>query len=318
MFLSTDINNELEQPNMRNYFSTIVLGSLISFNVFAQTTPAGSTDTSVTAPSATDSAKTANKTSTKKKKSTANASTEAPTEEEAEVLPHVEVEKYDAVQADGLIKGKSYNKFDVFTNFHFNNLTAKELITSNTFNLNTSTETVIGMEYARTLSDATQAFVKLSYNQFSVAGTTAVTPNVDANGQSRVAAAMGLKYLFTDNNFLRFAMMYRPHYYMSLNTLGRLDLDYAPSTSFSASTENQFYNGRDYTIGAQYGVEYIANSKISGSSLAFDLGIMYLQEFKNNDRLAVKLNYSQTALDTDTYNLVNNSIAMSFSYTLPN
>lgn len=245
-----------------------------------------------------------------------------PESEEAtqEYNPPVEVEKYDEAAAN-LLKGKAQDKINLFLAFKFNSFTAKDRVTFNSFKFNTSSETEIGAEYVKYISEKTTVYGSLALNQFTMPEVLTLTPTLDASSKSQVSASVGGQYLFTDANFIGLSVNYSPHYYLNQNNLGHLELAHSPSASFAFDTENQFYQNEDFILGLNFGFETITNPQNVGtgaaSGVGFNLGFIYQQEFKSNDKLRVKFNYSQTSLDTTLYSLTDNVMAINFLYSLP-
>lgn len=233
-----------------------------------------------------------------------------------EINPYIEVEKYDASNGK-IFKNKPDDKISFFIDFQYNSLTGKNLSTIDTYNFNTSSETDVGFEYAKYATEKTNYFGRLSLNQFAISEITTLTPVLDKASKAQASASLGGLYLFTEGNFVRYAVNYQPHYYLDQTSLGHLILEYRGSPSVSLDTENHIYNNDDFILGLNFGFEYITNSLISGNGLAFDLGFVYQQDFKSNDKLRVKFIYEQSNLDSSTHNLIDNSLSLSFSYSLP-
>lgn len=233
-----------------------------------------------------------------------------------EISPYIEVEKYDAAN-DKLFKGKVDDKLSFFVNFQYNNFAGKNLNTLDIYNFNTSSETDIGIEYTKYHSPSTNFFGSFSFNQFSLPEVTTFIPTLDSSSKSQLTATFGGRYLFTEGNFVTYALNYQPHYYLTVNTANHLVLEHTASPSVSLDTENQVYNNDDFTLGLNFGFDYITNSVISGNGLGFNLGFIYQQDFKSNDKLRVKFLYKQTNLDSSTHNLTDNSLSLNFLYSLP-
>lgn len=235
---------------------------------------------------------------------------------ETDENPFIEVEKYENNKSTN----RKVNKLDavsVYVQLVFNNLNVKNRTTFATFNLATSTETQYGLNYSKSLSDSLSLFVQAGLNQFSIPEDSNLTPALEKANKTQATATLGGNYLFTDNNYFSLIGHYRPHYYLVQNLQGLLSLDYAPSTSVTLETTNQFYNAQEVIAGAQFGAEYITNAKISGNGLSFHLGLIYQQQFKAKDSAQIKLMYAQANLDSEAYNIVSQSVLLNFAYQLP-
>lgn len=234
--------------------------------------------------------------------------------------PAIEIEKYDSPQ-NALLKDSPTDKVNFFANFVFNNFEATDQNTNSNFFFTTSTETNVGIEYVKSISEFTSLFLSLAYNQAVLAADTTTTPPLIGTEKGQVAAILGGRFLFTEDNYFNFSVNYIPHYYLSLNTNGNRELEHVGSPSYSLSTENQFYKNKDFIIGFDLGFEYITNPKSTGrgldATIGYTIGLIYQQEFKNNDRIKVKLDVNQTNLDTADYKLADTSMILNFIYSLP-
>ncbi len=232
--------------------------------------------------------------------------------------PYIEVEKYTESKS---LKAGSEDKLSFFLNFRFNNLAAKNRTTFTTFSFNTSSETDVGIEYVKNYSPTLNYFLVLAVNEFSLPEVTTTTPNIDKSGKVQLTASLGGRYLYTADNYIGYSLNYLPHYYLTESTPGRVVLEHIPSTSVTLDTEYQFFNNTEFVIGLNLGIEYITTPLNTGNGspngLGFNFGFLYQQEFKSFDKLRVKFNFSQTNVDTSVYNLVDNSLSISFLYSLP-
>ena len=185
--------------------------------------------------------------------------------------------------------------------------------------MNTNTETEIGAQYLRALSTETlNLFIRAAVNQFSISDVTTVTPSIRESSRTQPVGSIGLQYLFAEDNYLQASFRYSPHYYLSTDGAGVLFLDSVASTSTAIETENQLYNSKDLILGSHFGLDYISNAKLSGSSsFAFNAGLIYQQNFKAKDKVKIKLLYSQSNLDSEFYTIVNRTISLNLSYVLP-
>jgi|GEM_PF-4979346 len=248
--------------------------------------------------------------------STSIAKSDAPANSQAEVEPYIEVERPNNAE-NTIFSKKIGDHLNFYLSFYFNNLKAKKHSTTDTFNLNTSTETAIGAEYTKQISENFILSARALLNQFSISEVTTITPTLAPTRKTQVAGALGGNYLFTENNYVVFEAAYQPHFYLIQDSTGNLVLDYAASPSFNLGTENFFYNTKDFNVGASLGIEYISNAKSLSNGLAFGFGLLYQQNFIGFDKLRIKLDYKQTSLDSELYNLVNNSVALNLIYSLP-
>ena len=235
----------------------------------------------------------------------------------AETRPYIEIEKHDSVTNPDL-NIKKDDTFSVHSNFKINNLNAKKLVSFEPYSISPSTEYEVGVEYLKTLSESFKISALVEFNRYSMPEISTTTPLIKKSEKSQASGALGLQLLFTDDNFIGLYAKYSPHYYLLQTKEGQLEIDYASSLSYQAETEYQFYKERGYIVSSHFGVDYIINSKINGNAFGFNLGFMYQQQFKSEDSLKVKLSFSQETMDSNTHNLINNSMALGFIYSLPN
>ena len=232
--------------------------------------------------------------------------------------PYIEVEKYTENKS---LKANALDKLNFFLNFRFNNLAAKDRASLNKFSFNTASETDVGIEYTKNYSPTLNLFLMLAVNEFSLPEVTTTTPNIDKSGKIQPVGAIGGRYLYTTDNYIGYSLNYLPHYYLTESTPGRVVLEHIPSTSVTLDTEYQFFNNTEFVIGLNLGIEYITTPLNTGNGspngLGFNFGFLYQQEFKSFDKLRVKFNFNQTNVDTSVYNLVDNSLSISFLYSLP-
>lgn len=251
------------------------------------------------------------------KKSKTNAAV-APTEKTtADNDPYIEIEKYDTAQNQNLARYN--NEISLFTEFKFNNMDVKHRTLFTTFNLNTSSDTEIGAQYMRAISTETlNLVVRAAVNQFSMSDVAAVTPAIRESSKTQPVGSIGLQYLFAEDNYIQASLRYSPHYYLLTDGSGVLYLDSIASASTSVETENQLYNSKDLILGSHFGLDYISNAQLTGSSsFAFNAGLIYQQNFKAKDKVKIKLLYSQSNLDSEFYTIVNRTISLNLSYALP-
>lgn len=235
---------------------------------------------------------------------------------EPDVNPYIEVEKYDSAESK-TFKAENQDKIKFLVKFQFNNLQAKNLTNFSTFNLSTSSEAEIGAEYVKHLTDTLNLFARATLNRYVMPEITTLTPPLGASNKTQASLTLGGQYLFTDDNYLDYFIGYRPRYYLVINSAGSIELDYAQSSSVGLETENHFYNFNDLIVGVVLGTEYVSNVKISGNSFAYNVGLIYQQDFKSHDNLNIKINYSQISMDSEYYKLTDNVISVNFIYSLP-
>lgn len=249
-----------------------------------------------------------------------DAESEADSDSAQGLNPYIEVEKYNANDSKAL-KAEAEDKISFFLNFRFNNLAAKNRASLNAFNFNTASETDVGFEYTKNYSPTTNFFLILAVNEFALPEVTTTTPMIDKSGKVQPTCAIGGRYLYTQDNYIGYSLNYFPHYYLTESTPGRVVLEHIPSTSVSFDTEYQFFNNTEFVIGLNLGIEYITTPLNTGNGspngLGFNFGFLYQQEFKSFDKLRVKFNFNQTNIDTSVYNLIDNSLSISFLYSLP-
>ena len=212
-------------------------------------------------------------------------------------------------------------KLNFFLNFRFNNLVAKNRTTLNALSFNTASETDVGVEYVKNYPPTLNYFLVLAANEFSLPEVTTTTPMIDKSDKIQPTGAIGGRYLYTDDNYIGYSLNYLPHYYLTESTPGRVVLEHIPSTSVILDTEYQFFNNTEFVIGLNLGIEYITTPLNTGNGspngLGFNFVFLYQQEFKSFDKLRVKFNFNQTNIDTAVYNLIDNSLSISFLYSLP-
>lgn len=231
--------------------------------------------------------------------------------------PYIEVEKADE-EAGSILKAKKLDRINFFSQMKMNNLNAKKLVTFETLNLTPTMDAEVGVEYMKPLGDSMRLSGAVAATRYVMPSVGTSTPQIEKSERSQISGSIGTQILFTDDNYIGFGAHLRPYYYLNTNSSSRAELDHTLSSAFSVDTEYQFYKERGFVVAAQFGTEYINNAKISGNTFGFNFGVLYQQEFRNDDAVKVKLSFNQSALDTETYSLTNNSMALSFLYGLPN
>lgn len=245
---------------------------------------------------------------------------QADSDSEEGLSPLIEVEKYNDPKNKGL-KNQAEDKINFFAGMVFNSLSARTKATDVAFSFNTASETEAGLQYVKYSTPATSYFATLLVNTFSSAAIPTYTPPLESNYKSQIAGSLGIHYTITPVYFVDLAFNYRPNYYLVNNDTGFMILRHSLSPSVGLQLENHFNISSEFVTGLQVGAEYISNAENSGAGDAdgtsFDLGLLYQQEFKSNDQLRVKFGYRQTNLNTILYNLVNESVYLTFQYSLP-
>ncbi len=236
---------------------------------------------------------------------------------EADNDPSIEIEKFDA--GPSKFFARHNNEFSIFTEFKFNSLDVQHRTLFTKFNLTTRTDTEFGAQYLRAIStDRLNVFVRGAVSQFSISDVASVSPSIRESSKTQPTGAVGLQYLFAEDNFLETSLRYWPHYYLLTDGAGILYLDSIASISTAIEIENQLYNSKDLILGSHFGLDYIPTATPGGkSNLAFNFGFIYQQNFRGNDKAKVKLLYSQSDLDSELYTIVNHTISLNLIYVLP-
>lgn len=248
------------------------------------------------------------------------AEVQADSDSEEGLSPAIEIEKYNDPKNKG-VKQQADDKINFFAGIVFNSLSANTRATNVKFSFNTASETEAGFQYVKYSTPSTSYFATVLVNTFSAAAVPTFTPPLESNYKSQVAGSLGLHYTVTPEYLIDLAYNYRPHYYLINNDTGAMILRHALSSSVGLQLENHFNISSEFVTGLQVGAEYISNAENSGSGdtdgTSFELGFLYQQEFKSNDLLRVKIGYQQTNLNSILYTLVDESVKLTFLYSLP-
>jgi hypothetical protein len=232
--------------------------------------------------------------------------------------PYIEVEKYDAAKP---LKEKSNDSISLFAKFNFNDFEAKDRVTQATAKFTTSSDTNVGVEYVKSVSDNLNILGMIMLSQYSSPNNTTVTPPLEAAEKAQGAYSLGLRYIFMPDSFMDFTLNYLPHYYLLQNSSGNLVLENKESPSASISMQNYFYQSKDASVGLDIGFEFITNTEDSGrgstNSSSYHAGLIYRENFKEGDHVAVEFSFKDASTDTVQYNLSDRTFALSFMYSLP-
>jgi len=291
----------------------IVISSLLSFPAFGQTTPAAPTEEQVKKP-APKKVK-----SPTKEEVQAAAQAEEEAEAEAEsaegLTPYIEVEKYDAAKP---LKERADDRFSFFAKYNTNNFDAEERTTLATINFTTSSDLNFGLEYVKALNDNVSVRTMAMLSHHYSPENDLVIPNIDQSEKDQVAYSLGLRYLFTQDNYIDFSLNYHPHYYFLQNPdTGNYILKNNPSPSATLGMKNFFYDTTEASVGLDLGLEIISNAETTTNNSAYFAGLIYRQNFKTGDNISVEFSYRSENSETAQYLLRNQAFSLSFMYTIP-
>ena len=232
--------------------------------------------------------------------------------------PLIEVEKY-TDSKDAALKSRPEDTINFFVDFKFNSLTAKERTTLANFNFHTSTETDLGLQYIKYYSRDTSFFGVLLANTFGVAEVPTFTPPLEAKTKTLLGGSLGVRYALTENYWINGALNFIPHYFLTVNNIGNLELEHNPLTSLAVEFETQFHANSEFNVGLEVGGEFISNAKYAGAgdALAFNAGAIFQQQYRSHDSLRIKVTYNQETLVSNLFELVNQTVSLSFLYSLP-
>jgi hypothetical protein len=302
---------------MSTALSSLIVIVLMSLPALSQTTPAAPTEPAAPAP--------APKKATAKKKALTNqevqAAAKADEEAEAEadsaegLTPYIEVERYDAAKP---LKERVDDRISVFAKYNTNNFDAEERVTQATINFTTSSDLNIGLEYVKAFNDNVSGRVMAMLSHFYSPENDLVTPNIDQTEKDQGAYALGLRYLFTQDNYIDFALNYAPHYYFVQDTnTGNFLLQNNQTSSASIGMKNFFYDTTEASVGLDLGLEIISNAEQVTNDAAYYAGLIYRQNFKTGDHISVEFMYRSENSQSAQYILRNQAFSLSFMYTLP-
>ena len=233
--------------------------------------------------------------------------------------PYIEVEKYDAAKP---LKERFDDKISAFVKFNFNNFDATERSTQAKVNFTTSSDTNVGLEYVKAVTDNLSLLAMAMLSQYAAPHNTTVVPNLDEAEIAQGAYTLGLRYMFMPESIMDFTVNYHPHYYLLTNpNTGNLILDNTLSPSIGIAMQNFFYNRSEVSLGIDLGFEFITNTKDSGrgstNSSAYTAGLIYRQTFKSSDYVSIGFSFKDASTDTVSYSLDNRTFALSFKYSIP-
>lgn len=308
------LNQELLKDDAKDSVAQTAVPEATAAATDAAATPAEEPAAPATAPEAKASAKSSKKPQTEAERMSQEE------EDAAEGLsPYIEVEKYDAAKP---LKERFDDRFSVFAKFNTNNFDAEERTTLATTNFTTSSDLNLGFEYVKSLNDNLSILAMAMLSHYYSPENDLVTPNIDQKDKDQGAYTLGLRYLFTQDNYIDFLLNYHPHYYFLTNPdTGNMVLDHKPSPSASVAMKNFFYDTADASVGLDLGFELITNTEDPGrgstSSFAYFAGLIYRQNFKTGDNISVEFNYKSESSDTVQYTLRNQGFGLSFTYMIP-
>ncbi len=263
---------------------------------------------------------TAKKTAAQPKAKTAEE-VQAAEEAEAEadsaegLSPYIEVEKYDAAKP---LKERTDDRISVFAKYNTNNFDAEERGTLATINFTTSSDLNLGLEYVKALNDNVSVRTMAMLSHHYSPENDLVIPNIDESEKDQGAFSLGLRYLFTQDNYFDFSLNYHPHYYFLQNSdTGNYILKNNPSPSATLGMKNFFYDTPEASVGLDLGLEIISNSEVVTNNSAYFAGLIYRQNFKTGDNISVEFSYRSENSETAQHLLRNQAFSLSFMYTLP-
>jgi hypothetical protein len=179
----------------------------------------------------------------------------------------------------------------------------------------------VGAEYVKSVSDNVSILGMIMLTQYAAPDNNTVSPALEGSEKAQGAYSLGLRYLFMPDSYMDFTANYFPHYYLFQKANGNLDLQNKPSPSVSIGMKNYFYERKDASVGLDLGFEFITNTEDTGrgstNSSAYHAGLIYRENFKEGDHVAVEFSFKDETTDTVIYNLDNRTFALSFTYSLP-
>jgi len=284
----------------------------MSFSVFAQT------ETTAAPTESKPAKKTAKKPAPKVKEASKEQSdedAEAEADSAEGLTPYIEVEKYDAAKP---LKERFDDRISVFAKYNTNNFDAEEKTTLATINFTTSSDLNLGLEYVKAFNDSVSARAMAMLSHHYSPENDLVVPNIDESEKDQGAYALGLRYTFTQDNYIDFAFNYGPHYYfVQSTTTGNFVLENNPSPSAMLGMKNFFYDTSEASVGLDLGFEIISNAEVTTNNSAYFAGLIYRQNFKTGDNISVEFSYRSENSETALYELRNQAFSLSFMYTLP-